>query len=245
MNKKYLICNLKSNMVNDELIVFEKNISSLINKNNLELVICPPSPFFYLFQGQSYILGSQEISMYGKGAYTGEVCAPQLKSLNVKYSLIGHSESRQILKETEKSMISKIKQSLSNNIIPIFFIGETKEENENNLTKNIIEKELLTIFDNLTPTERNKMIIAYEPIWSIGTGLIPTPSELLSLITYIKQILSTKYYINIPILYGGSVNTDNIDTISQIANIDGIVLGESSTNYQILKEIYQKYQKII
>ncbi len=242
-NNKYLICNFKAKMLKDELIAFEAKVHHLPQNNQLKLIICPPTPYLYIFQNNIYNLGSQEISMYGNGSYTGENSAEQLTSLNVKYVLVAHFESRTILKETVESITQKIKNAVNNDIIPIFFIGELNPNNQNSTYD--IYKQITEIYDNLTNDEMAQTIIAYEPACSIGTGEILPLNILTDKINYIKNLLKTKYNLQIPLVYGGSINSQNIENISKIAQLDGIVLGESSTIYEQLEEIYKKYQKII
>ena len=240
---KYLVCNLKANKTKDELKSYEKEISKILTIPTIELIICPSLPFLYLFQSPNYSLGSQDVSMFEEGSYTGETTANQLQSINVKYALVGHSERRKLLLENNKMIISKIKKSYHSHIKPIYFIGET-EKDKLKINKRL-KKQLLTIIDEVPDYKRTKMIIVYEPRWAIGTGIIPSNEEITIRIKEIKSIIKEKYNLELPVLYGGSVNEDNIDELVKIDELDGFVLGESSKEYSEVEYIYQKIQKNI
>ncbi len=240
---KYLVCNLKANKTKDELKSYEKEISKILTIPTIELIICPSLPFLYLFQSPSYSLGSQDVSMFEEGSYTGETTANQLQSINVKYALVGHSERRKLLLENNKMIISKIKKSYHSHIKPIYFIGET-EKDKLKINKRL-KKQLLTIIDEVPDYKRTKMIIVYEPRWAIGTGIIPSNEEITIRIKEIKSIIKEKYNLELPVLYGGSVNEDNIDELVKIDELDGFVLGESSKESSEVEYIYQKIQKNI
>lgn len=240
---KYLVCNLKANKLKDEYIEYETEINKLNLNDLVELIICPSTPFLYIFNNDTYKLGSQDVSQFDLGNHTGENSAAQLESLNVKYSLIGHSERRTFFKEEENTIISKIKKAYHNHIQPIYFIGETIEDKRKKIETEIIKKQLVNIIDKVPDYKREKMLIVYEPIWAIGTGEIPTKEEIEIRITYIKKLLKEKYNLNLPVLYGGSVNETNIDSLLSINILDGFVLGESSQEIRTLNTIYQKIQK--
>lgn len=240
---KYLVCNLKANKTKDELKSYEKEISKILTIPTIELIICPSLPFLYLFQSPNYFLGSQDVSMFEEGSYTGETTANQLQSINVKYALVGHSERRKLLLENNKMIISKIKKSYHSHIKPIYFIGET-EKDKLKINKRL-KKQLLTIIDEIPDYKRTKMIIVYEPRWAIGTGIIPSNEEITIRIKEIKSIIKEKYNLELPVLYGGSVNEDNIDELVKIDELDGFVLGESSKESSEVEYIYQKIQKNI
>lgn len=242
---KYIVCNLKANKLKDELIKYEQDIRAIPFDPNIELIICPSTPFLYLFQNGNYKLGSQDISEFDQGAHTGENTAEQLASLNVKYSLVGHSERRKLFKEEESTIINKIKKAYHSQIQPIYFIGENNNQKENNETERVLEKQISHIINEVPDYKREKMIIVYEPIWSIGTGIVPTISTISSRINFIKKITMEYYGISNSVLYGGSVNEDNIEEIIKIDKLDGVVLGESSLDTQDIFDIYKKIQKNI
>lgn len=219
---------------------YERDLLQIPLKSNIELIICPSTPFLYIFQNDSYKLGSQDISRYESGPHTGENTGEQLASLNVEYALVGHSERRKLFKEEEKTIIEKIKKAYHSHIKPIYFIGETTDEKKYKVTYSVLEHQITHILDEVPDYKREKIIIVYEPIWAIGTGITPTIEEIADRIDSIKNILLDKYKIRIPVLYGGSINKENINEIKNIPNIDGYVLGESAKEIKDLLEIYNK-----
>lgn len=210
--------NNKSNLNKEEFLSYQDNLRNI--NSNSKLILCPTFLNINLFNLDKISLGSQNVSITNNGAYTGEISASDLKKSNVEYAIVGHSERREYQKETLENINEKIKRLFENNITPILCIGETKEERENNKFKEILEKELVTAIEGLSEELRQRIIIAYEPIWSIGTGIIPTNEEIIEVFNFIKTILP-----NNKILYGGSANEKNIDTLKEIKEIDGYLLG--------------------
>lgn len=210
--------NNKCNLNKEEFITYQNELSNI--KGTSKIILCPTHINIGLFNINNVELGSENVSSTTKGAYTGEVCAEQLKSYGVKYSIVGHSERREYQKESLEEINKKIRNLFDNDIIPILCIGETKEERDNNKVEEVLKKELETAIEGLTEEEKNKLIIAYEPIWSIGTGIIPTNEEITEVFELIKSILP-----NNKVLYGGSANNGNIDMLKTISLIDGYLLG--------------------
>ena len=171
-----IVLNNKSNLSKEEFLKYQEELNQV--KSKYEIVLCPTYLNINLYNQSKIKLGSQNISAYDDGAYTGEISAKSLKASGVNYSIIGHSERRQYQKETNKDINEKIKKSLDNNIIPILCIGETKEERQNNRVEEILKKELIDAVKDLNKEDIKKIVIAYEPIWSIGTGLIPNNGEI-------------------------------------------------------------------
>ena len=160
--------NNKSNFTKEEFINYNNELNNIELKGE-EVIIFPTDTYLALFNSNSISLGSQNVSKFGIGAHTGEVACEQLKSLNVKYSLVGHSERRLEQKEDNASCNLKVKRLLENDITPVLCIGETAQEKNANMTSFIIEEELT---EDLNGVDPSKVIIAYEPIYSIGTGVI-------------------------------------------------------------------------
>lgn len=227
--------NNKSNLNKEDFLSYQDNLRDI--NSNSKLILCPTFLNINLFNLDNYSLGAQNVSTTNDGAYTGEISASSLKKSNVEYAIIGHSERRQYQRETLENINEKIKRLFENDITPILCIGESKEERETNKFKEILEKELKTAIDGLTEELRQKIIIAYEPIWSIGTGIIPTNEEIIEVFNFIKTILP-----NSKILYGGSANEKNIDTLKEIKEIDGYLLGGLSLKPSELQVFINKLE---
>lgn len=205
-----VVLNNKCNFNLDEYLDYQNKLKNLNFKN--DIVLCPSSVYLSNFELENVFLGSQNVSPFNDGAYTGEVSARQLKSLNVKYCLIGHSERRVYFKENNEIMKNKIEQLLENEIIPIYCVGELEKSSDNNELD-----EELKILEEIRNNE--KIIIAYEPLWAIGTGIQPNINELEKIIKLIKE-----KFPNNKVLYGGSVNEDSIVNLKSEL-IDGYLLG--------------------
>lgn len=205
-----VVLNNKCNFNLDEYLDYQNKLKNLNFKN--DIVLCPSSIYLSNFELENIFLGSQNVSPFNDGAYTGEVSARQLKSLNVKYCLVGHSERRVYFKENNEILKNKIEQLLENEIIPIYCVGELEKNRDNNELD-----EELKILEEIHNNE--KIIIAYEPLWAIGTGIQPNINELEKIIKLIKE-----KFPNNKVLYGGSVNEDSIVNLKSKL-IDGYLLG--------------------
>lgn len=228
-----IVLNNKINLNKDEYKSYLNELKKIEIKS--QMILCPT----YLNINNKYpnniILGAQNVSSTADGAFTGEISAKQLKTFNVKYCLVGHSERREYQNESLNLIALKVRRLLEEDIIPILCIGETKKERDEGKVKNILEKEITSATANISEEEKNKLVIAYEPIWSIGTGKIPTNSEIAEVFSYIKTMMP-----NSKILYGGSVNVNNIDTLQKINIIDGYLLGGLSLKPSELEEFQRK-----
>ncbi len=227
-----IILNNKSNLSKEEFINYQNKLKNI--KSSYEIVLCPTYLNINLFNIDNISLGSQNVSSFNDGAYTGEVSARSLKESNVGYSLVGHSERRKNQKETNKEINEKIKRLLENNIIPILCVGETKEERDNQKVEEVIKKQIIEAIEGIIPSSIEKIIIAYEPIWSIGTGIIPSLDDIIKVNNYIEEILPYN-----KIVYGGSVNEENIENLKS-EKIDGYLLGGLSLKPQQLQTFIDK-----
>ena len=225
--------NNKSNLEKEE---FKKYLEELKTVETTEtLILCPTFLNISIVSNSNIKLGSQNVSVSDNGAYTGEISASQLKSYQVEYAIVGHSERREYQRETNEEINKKIKQLFKNDITPILCIGETLEERKQNKVNEVLEEELTIATKDLTEEEKKRLIIAYEPIWSIGTGVIPTNEQIEEVFQEIKKLVPASY-----ILYGGSANEENIDQLKQIPSINGYLLGGLSLKVDKLKVFIEK-----
>lgn len=219
---KLIVGNFKMNLLNNDI---EEYIDEIKKYNFTNVVYCPSNIYLQKFINNNLVVGVQDLSSFESGSYTGDVSASQLKSIGVKYAIIGHSERRKFYQEQE-FLLEKVKNAINEDIIPIYCIGETNDEYNNNLTLNVLKKEIDYIFS--VGVDLTNLIIAYEPIWAIGTGLMPSNDEISKVVYYIKDYIYNKYNISIKVLYGGSVNNKNINKLEEIENIDGYLVGGCS-----------------
>lgn len=219
-----LICaNFKMNLLEKDILDYLDTIDGKILKENV--IFFPNNLYIKHFYQKNYLVGSQNISFQNWGAITGDTSILQLKELGISYTLIGHSERREYFNDS-KFISKKVNLALENNIKVILCIGENKNEWENNQTFEVLKKELdEAIKMNLNFINLDNFIVAYEPIWAIGTGNIPSNLILEKTILEIKEYLRDTYHLNIKVLYGGSVNLENILELEKIKNIDGYLVG--------------------
>lgn len=224
---KYVIGNQKTYLSYDEACKF----SNISNKSTekVKVIICPSMAYLSLFANNKNEIGSQDIAYQDIKATTGEVTISQLKSMNISYAIVGHSERREYQQENNELISKKVKLLLENDMIAVLCVGETKEQREEKKDKEVILNELVEVAKNQDKEKLSKMIIAYEPIWSIGTGLIPTKEEIKDTISYIKEVMKERYQIDVSVLYGGSVNAKNIEELNKIDVVDGYLIGGAST----------------
>ena len=225
--------NNKSNLEKEEFNNYKENLKKL--KTDHKLILCPTFLNISQCNLNGISLGSQNVSISENGAFTGEISATQLKSYGVKYCIVGHSERREYQKETNEEIKEKIKKLFANDMIPILCIGETLEERESGKVEKKIKEELIPALEDLTEEQKKQLIIAYEPIWAIGTGIIPKNEEIKDVLTYIKQKSPTS-----SLLYGGSANEKNVENLSKIDLIDGFLLGGISLKIEKIKMFLQK-----
>jgi triosephosphate isomerase len=204
---------------------------------SVDIVICPPftslAAVGEAIRGSGVKLGAQNVHWENQGAYTGEISPAMLLDLGCKYVIIGHSERRQLMKETDEDINRKIKASLSAGLIPIFCIGETLTERESQQAQAVVRSQLENGLKDIVFEQRG-LVIAYEPVWAIGTGVNASPDDAQDMCSFIRQHLAALYDNNladsIPVLYGGSVKPDNIASFMLRQDIDGALVGGASLN---------------
>ncbi|HZW40029.1 MAG TPA: triose-phosphate isomerase [Ignavibacteriaceae bacterium] len=235
MRKKIIAGNWKMN--ND--LSGTKNLINGLNdllKNeniNCDVIVCPPftnlSEANTLLKDSKMQLGAQNMYFEDSGAFTGEISAQMLLSVGCKYVILGHSERRAIFMESDDVINKKIKKALSAGLLPIFCIGETLEEREGGITNNIIEGQLKNGLTGISEEELGKIIVAYEPVWAIGTGKTATPQQAQDVHAFIRGWIKKNYSQaaadKLVIQYGGSVKPDNAKELLSQTDIDGALVG--------------------
>lgn len=227
--------NNKCNLTKTEFLNYQKQLATI--KTDNEMILCPTYLYINAFNLKNMKLGAQNVSSEECGAYTGEVSATQLKYENVSYCIVGHSERRQYQQESNEQIAKKVENLLINDIKPILCVGETKTERLNKKAKGVVEEEIKLVISRLDSFKRKELVIAYEPLWAIGTGIIPSNTEITEMIKVIKKILPEN-----KVLYGGSVNEENIEQLKTINIIDGYLLGGLSLKPNKLKKFLEKLE---
>jgi triose-phosphate isomerase len=214
----------------------------MVKDTKNEVIICVPfTDFFYannMAQGTNIQVGVQNMHYEDKGAYTGEISAPMLKSVNCKYVIIGHSERRQYFNETDETVNKKVKKALEYGLTPIVCVGETLEEKETGKTIEIITSQIEKGLVDLKASDLDKIVIAYEPIWAIGTGKTATSEDAQNAIKAIREKIKSLFNTDdISILYGGSVKGSNAKELFAMKDIDGGLVGGASLEAKSFAEI--------
>ena len=216
----------------------------------MEIVICPPFPYLSILNDHlsSLKLGAQNCFWKDKGPYTGEVSPQILKNIGCRYVIVGHSERRKIFKETDEMINIKIKEILKAKLQSIFCIGETEEEKKAGKTFHVLEREIKKGLDKISKKEIEKVIIAYEPIWAIGTGKSCEENEVMTVALFIKKLVSRLYNkkvaSNMRIIYGGSVNSKNASDYLRESKMKGLLVGGASLNSKEFIKIIKSLNNI-
>lgn len=238
MRKTLLAGNWKMNMSLQKTASFFKDIedklnSDSINTDGIDLVIgAPYTMLATAVQSRTagFEVASQNVHWESEGAFTGEISAPMLKELGVKYAIIGHSERRQYFGETDQSVLQRTKKAISEGIIPIVCVGEVLEDRESGRTNDVVKTQIDAVLKNLDATE--DIVIAYEPVWAIGTGLAATSEQAEEVHAFIRDLIKDSFgqelAEKIRILYGGSMKPSNISELLSKPNVDGGLVGGAS-----------------
>ena len=245
MRRKVIAGNWKMNMLPNEAMAFIKNIETIIKNTKNEVILCVPyTDLFYSLltaQDTNIKIGAQNMHWEESGAYTGEVSAKMLKSINVEYVIIGHSERRQYFAETDETVNLKIKTAIKNELKPIVCVGETLEQRESGKAEEIITTQTELALEGINKNDVSKIILAYEPIWAIGTGKTATSEDANNSIKAIRKKVSELYGEQIAneiiILYGGSVKPENAKELFSTSDIDGGLVGGASLKVEDFSKI--------
>ena len=236
MRRKVIAGNWKMNMLPNEAISFIEQITPLVKDTKNEVILCVPyTDLFYSLltaQNTNIKIGAQNMHWEEKGAYTGEVSGQMLKSIGVEYVIIGHSERRQYFAETDETVNKKVKSALDNDLKPIICVGETLEQRENGTAEEVITKQTMLALEGLSKEQIANVILAYEPIWAIGTGKTATSEDANNSIKWVRNKVEELYGKEVAnemiILYGGSVKAENAKELFSTTDIDGGLVGGAS-----------------
>ena len=245
MRKKVIAGNWKMNKLPNEAIDFIDRLTPLVKDTKNEVVVCVPyTDLFYALltaQGTNIKIGAQNMHFEEKGAYTGEVSASMLKSIGVEYVIIGHSERRQYFNETDETVNKKIKAAFVHELKPIVCVGETLEQREAGKAVEVITTQTEKALEGLTEKQVENTIIAYEPIWAIGTGKTATSEDANNAIKSIRDKICQIYGQNVGksiiIQYGGSVKSTNCKELFTTSDIDGGLVGGASLDSEEFAKI--------
>jgi triosephosphate isomerase len=246
MRRKMVAGNWKMNMTPSESVQLVGELKPMIENAEVDVVFCVPSidivPVVEAVKGSNINVGAENMYFEEKGAYTGELSANMLVDAGVSYVIIGHSERRQYFNENNEMINKKVKKAIEHQLIPIICCGETLEQREEGITLSFIKEQISTAFDQVEPKDALKCIIAYEPIWAIGTGKVATAAQAQEVCKHIRQCLENIYNQDLAqqmrILYGGSVNAANAAEIFAQEDIDGGLIGGASLKPEFAKIVH-------
>lgn len=238
-------------MTHTEAEAFVKELQNRLMeiKTPYEVAVIPPFTALYnvstIIDKRLLKLGAQNVFYEKEGAYTGEISPKMLKALNCDYVVIGHSERRRYFSESDEMIARKLKAVLGEGMTPILCIGETLEQREKGVHKQVVESQLISDLAYLSGDEVKSVVIAYEPVWAIGTGRNASPEQAQEMHEFIRNLLKEKFgAADVPLLYGGSVKPDNIGEISRMKDVDGALVGGASIKVEsfveIIKNAYQE-----
>lgn len=243
MRKKVVAGNWKMNKTPSEAVELVKELKPLVANSDIDVVFCVPSidiiPVKNELEGSNIYIGAENMFYEEKGAYTGELSADMLTDAGVQYVILGHSERRQYFGEDDNMVNKKVIKAIEHNIVPIICCGESLEQREKGTTLEVIKKQIVGAFKHISPENAVKCIIAYEPIWAIGTGRVATTEQAQEVCHVIRSNIRDIYGAQIAdelrILYGGSVNASNALSLFSEPDIDGGLVGGASLKPEFAK----------
>ena len=235
MRKPIIAGNWKMHKTIAEALEFVNEVKDRVNNDKVEAVICAPFTLLkdlkQATKGTNIKIGAQNMHFEEKGAFTGEISPLMLKELDMDYVVIGHSERRQYFNETDETVNKKVLKALEVGIDPILCVGETLEEREAGNTKDVCKVQVEKALENVSKEDLAKVVIAYEPVWAIGTGKTATSEDANDVIAYIREVVANLYgelANEVRIQYGGSVKPSNVAEIMNQSDIDGALVGGAS-----------------
>ncbi|MDR1941764.1 MAG: triose-phosphate isomerase [Endomicrobium sp.] len=236
MRKPLMAGNWKMNKTAGEAVSMLKALKpEVADVNDVEILLCPVFTALYAaneeIKGSNINLGAQNLFWQPKGAFTGEISPSMVKDVGCSYVIIGHSERRQYFGETDETVNKKVIAAFAAGLIPVACVGETLKEREENVTFEVIEKQIRGGLAGLNAEQASSLVIAYEPVWAIGTGKTATPAQAQEVHAFIRKLYSEIYKDaadKVRILYGGSVNPQNVSELMKQDDIDGGLVGGAS-----------------
>jgi triosephosphate isomerase len=236
LRKPIIAGNWKMNKTATEAKALVELLKDQVTKDEVEVVFCPPYTALMTvaegLKGSTVGLGAQNMHFEESGAFTGEISADMLLELGVQYVIIGHSERRQYFNETDETVNKKLHKALSKGLIPIVCVGESLEQREQNIQQDVVTRQVRAAFEQVDAQLAEKVIVAYEPIWAIGTGKTASNEQAEEVCGWIRETLEELFGATVSqairIQYGGSVNASNVDALMGMPNIDGALVGGAS-----------------
>ncbi len=235
MRKPIIAGNWKMNKTPDEAAALIDELKPLVADAKAQVVVCPPAADLAAaaaaLKGSNIALGAQNLDYHDSGAYTGEISADMLLNLGVEYVIIGHSERREYYAETDETVNLKAKKALEKGLIPIICVGEKLEERESGVTAEVVRKQTKLALEGLTAEDVKKVVVAYEPIWAIGTGKTATNDDANNTIKEVRAAIKEVFGSvadEVRIQYGGSMNPKNASELMAMSDIDGGLIGGAS-----------------
>ena len=240
MRKKIIAGNWKMNKTPSEAVALINELKPLVQNEDVDVVFCVPAisivPAMEAAKGTNINIGAENMYFEESGAYTGEIAPNMLTDVGVKYVIIGHSERREYFAETDETVNKKVLKAFEHGITPIICCGETLEQREQGIAVDFIRQQIKIAFLNVTADQAKEAVIAYEPIWAIGTGRTATAAQANETIGYIRSVVERVYGTEVSeavrIQYGGSVNPSNIKELMAQEHIDGALVGGASLDPQ-------------
>ena len=251
MRKKLVVANWKMNLRREEALILVQNVLGLLPDNNVEVVFSPAFTYLYKINKMCrsfdrVFTSSQNCSKNESGAFTGEISASMIDSLGTKYTILGHSERRELFTETNNDVKQKIDVALNNNLQIIFCCGESLDQRKKGIHFDWIESQLIDSLFHLDSKEFKKIVIAYEPVWAIGTGVTASSNQAEEMHLFIRNVICKQYGNNISdncsILYGGSCNHLNAKELFSRSNIDGGLIGGASLDAGHFVDIIKSFE---
>ncbi|MDR1400995.1 MAG: triose-phosphate isomerase [Endomicrobium sp.] len=251
MKKPLMAGNWKMNKTVSEAVGLVKTLKNAVSDvMNIEILVCPAFTALYAvnneIRGSNINLGAQNLFLEPKGAFTGEISPMMIKDIGCSYAIIGHSERRQYFFETNELVNKKAKAAFVATLVPIVCIGETLKEREDNVTFKVIEKQIRESLSGFTLEQSCSVVIAYEPVWAIGTGKNAYPEQVQEIHCFIRKIYEQMYGKNaadkVRVLYGGSVNPRNVSDLMKKPDIDGYLVGGASLEAESFTKLIRYFK---